>query len=81
MDVESERYILNGLQTLRVARAITVLTTHRLTLTREPWVNRVVVLKDGAIAEEGPSQALYARGGEYARLMKLAGLSNLVDTR
>jgi ABC-type bacteriocin/lantibiotic exporter with double-glycine peptidase domain len=81
MDVESERGILDGMQILRVPETMTVLTTHRLTLTKEPWVNRVVVLRNGGIVEEGHPHSLYARGGEYARLMNLAGLGELVDTR
>ena len=79
MDVESERYILDGIQALRTPETMTVLTTHRLTLTREPVVTRVVVLRDGAVMEEGPPRDLYVRGGEYARLMNLAGLGDLME--
>jgi ABC-type bacteriocin/lantibiotic exporter with double-glycine peptidase domain len=78
MDVESERYILDGMQTLRLPEMMTVLTTHRLTLTAEPWVDEVVVLSDGAMAEHGPPRELYALDGEYKRLMDLAGLGQLI---
>ncbi|MCX6827824.1 MAG: ABC transporter ATP-binding protein [candidate division Zixibacteria bacterium] len=77
MDVESERRILDGLQVLRPAANMTILTTHRLALTREPWVNKIVVLDDGAIVEQGSIDELYVRNGEYRRLMELAGLGRL----
>jgi ATP-binding cassette subfamily B protein len=78
MDVESERHILDGLNALRPDECITVMTTHRLTLTMEPWVSRIVVLDDGSVVEQGTPQELYRSGGEYRRLMTLAGLGNLV---
>jgi len=36
-------------------------------------------LRDGAVMEEGPPRDLYVRGGEYARLMNLAGLGDLME--
>jgi ABC-type bacteriocin/lantibiotic exporter with double-glycine peptidase domain len=78
MDVESERKILDGLDTLRQNDCITIMTTHRLTLTTESWVNRVVVLDDGAILEQGSPRELYDSGGKYRALMDLAGLGKLL---
>jgi len=78
MDVESERRILDGLYELRSGDSMTIMTTHRLTLTMEPWINRIIVLDDGAIKEQGEPGELYKNGGEYRRLMTLAGLGNLV---
>jgi ABC-type multidrug transport system fused ATPase/permease subunit len=77
MDVESERRILDGLQVLRPTANMTILTTHRLALTREPWVNKIVVLDNGAVVEQGSIDELYTRNGEYRRLMELAGLRRL----
>jgi len=78
MDVESERFILDGLQKLRPDRNMVVMTTHRLTLTLEPWVDRIVVLGDGYIAEQGPPRELYGQNGSFRRLMDMAGLAPLV---
>jgi ABC-type bacteriocin/lantibiotic exporter with double-glycine peptidase domain len=77
MDIESERRILDGLQVLRPTESIMILTTHRLALTREPWVSKIVVLDNGAIAEQGSIDELYIRNGEYRRLMELAGLGRM----
>jgi len=75
MDVESERRILDGLRDLRPEGNIIVMTTHRLTLTMEPWVSRIIVLGDGYIEEQGPPRELYGSQGAYFRLMNLAGLA------
>jgi ABC-type multidrug transport system fused ATPase/permease subunit len=78
MDVESERHILDGINALRPPNCMTIMTTHRLTLTMGPEVDYVIVLGEGFIAEQGDPRELFAKGGEYARLMNLAGLKELV---
>jgi len=77
MDVVSERNILDGLKQLRPPENITVMTSHRLTLTLEDWIDRVIVLNDGIITEQGAAHDLYASGGEYRKLMDIAGLGEL----
>jgi len=77
MDVVSERNILDGLKQLRPPDNITVMTSHRLTLTLEEWIDRVIVLNDGIITEQGAAHDLYASGGEYRKLMDIAGLGEL----
>jgi ABC-type multidrug transport system fused ATPase/permease subunit len=79
MDVESERKVLEGLIALRPEGCITVITTHRLTLAAEPWIDRVIVLDNGAVAEQGPPRELYQRRGKYFGLMNLAGLGKLLE--
>jgi ABC-type multidrug transport system fused ATPase/permease subunit len=79
MDVESERKVLDGLVALRPEECITVITTHRLTLAAEPWVDRIVVLDDGAVLEQGPPKELYDKHGKYYDLMNLAGLGKLLE--
>lgn len=44
----------------------TVIVAHRLTQARE--ADRILVMADGAVVEEGPHDELVARGGTYARL-------------
>jgi ABC-type multidrug transport system fused ATPase/permease subunit len=79
MDVESERKVLDGLETLKPKDCITVVTTHRLTLTAEPSVSRVIVLDNGVVVEQGPPRKLYHRHGKYFELMNLAGLGKLLE--
>ena len=68
LDSESENQIKEALETLMKGR--TCLTVaHRLsTLDRE---DRIVVMQDGVIAEEGTPAELMARGGTYARMVRL----------
>ena len=49
--------------------------SHRLASTR--FCDRIVLLRDGGIAEEGTHETLLAAGGEYARLyeFRAAGIS------
>ena len=79
MDVVSERKVLNGLNVLKPKDCITVITTHRLTLAAEPWVDRIIVLDDGDVLEQGPPKELYQRRGKYYELMNLAGLGKLLE--
>ena len=43
--------------------------SHRLASTR--FCDRILLLKDGVIAEEGTHESLLRRGGEYARLFEV----------
>ncbi len=68
LDSESENQIKEALEKLMKGR--TCLTVaHRLsTIDR---ADRIVVMKDGAIVEEGTPAELLAKGGAYARMVKL----------
>ena len=44
----------------------TIFISHRLTSVK--WVDRVVMMQNGAIIEQGTHEELLARGGAYARL-------------
>lgn len=73
LDSESENQIKEALETLMKGR--TCLTVaHRLsTIDR---ADRIVVMQDGVIVEEGTPAELLAKGGEYARMVRLqTGLS------
>lgn len=68
LDSESENQIKEALETLMKGR--TCLTVaHRLsTIDR---ADRIVVMQDGVIVEEGTPAELMARGGTYARMVRL----------
>jgi ATP-binding cassette subfamily B protein len=65
LDNESERAVQQALQTLSRGRT-TLVIAHRLSTIRR--AQRIVVLTDRGIAEEGTHDALIAAGGVYANL-------------
>jgi subfamily B ATP-binding cassette protein MsbA len=68
LDVESERLVQDALENLMTQRT-TIVIAHRLSTIRK--ATRIVVLVDGAIAEEGTHEELLARKSEYSRLYTL----------
>jgi ATP-binding cassette subfamily B protein/subfamily B ATP-binding cassette protein MsbA len=65
IDVTTEASIMEGLERLIRGRT-TLVIAHRLSTVRR--ADRIVVLEEGAIVEEGPLAALLARGGAFARM-------------
>jgi subfamily B ATP-binding cassette protein MsbA len=68
LDVESERLVQDALENL-MTRRTTLVIAHRLSTIRK--ANRIVVMIDGSIAEEGTHEELLARKSEYSRLYTL----------
>jgi subfamily B ATP-binding cassette protein MsbA len=65
LDTESERLVIEALERLMKGR--TVLTiAHRLSTIRD--ADKIIVLKDGVVAEQGNHDQLLALGGVYAEL-------------
>jgi ABC-type multidrug transport system fused ATPase/permease subunit len=65
LDTESEHLVMQALARLMKGRTV-ITIAHRLSTIRD--ADKIVVLKDGAIAEEGNHQDLIALGGVYAGL-------------
>jgi ABC-type multidrug transport system fused ATPase/permease subunit len=65
LDPATEAEVIRGYATFMKGRT-TILITHRLDLVRQ--ADRIVVLRDGAVAEVGSESELFAQGGEFARL-------------
>jgi ATP-binding cassette, subfamily B, bacterial len=77
LDAEAEYEIHSGLRAHRDGRT-SVLISHRLNAVRD--ADHIVVMVDGAVAEQGDHHALMARGGTYARLFSLQAKGFADDT-
>ncbi len=74
LDVESERWVQRGLEVLLRGRTALIIA-HRLSTVQH--ADRIALLRDGKIAEEGSHAALLATDGHYARLHGLQDLPHL----
>ncbi|GAA3206466.1 ABC transporter ATP-binding protein [Nonomuraea helvata] len=79
LDPEAEHEVHSQLARLRSGRT-SVVISHRLGAVRD--ADRIVVLTDGVVAEEGTHAALLAEGGTYAQLFtrQAAGYLDDADT-
>jgi ATP-binding cassette subfamily B protein len=68
LDAESERLVQDALDRLMADRT-TIVIAHRLATVRA--ADRIVVMDQGRIVEEGTHASLNARGGLYSRLARL----------
>jgi len=65
LDVPSERLVQQALQSILAGRTALIIA-HRLSTVR--IADRVLVISDGRIVEDGPPARLLAEGGEYSAL-------------
>ena len=68
LDTESEHLVIEGLTRLMKGRTV-IMIAHRLSTIRD--ADRIIVLKDGVVAEEGGHDELLAKNGVYAELHRL----------
>lgn len=68
LDTESERLVIEGLTRLMKGRTV-IMIAHRLSTIRD--ADKIIVLKDGVVVEEGPNDELIALGGVYAELHRI----------
>ena len=67
LDSESEKLVMDALEKLMKGRTVIVIA-HRLSTIRD--ADRILVMKDGALAEQGNHDQLMTLGGLYAGLYK-----------
>jgi len=65
LDSESERLVQEALRRLMAGRT-SIVVAHRLSTVAS--LDRIVVLSDGRVVEDGPHSQLIEQGGEYAML-------------
>jgi subfamily B ATP-binding cassette protein MsbA len=68
LDAESEAEVQRALETLMAHRTVLVIA-HRLSTVRH--ADRIVVLSEGRIVEQGSHDQLMTSGGDYARMVAL----------
>jgi ABC-type multidrug transport system fused ATPase/permease subunit len=68
LDAESERAVVDALDRLMADRTV-VIIAHRFSTIR--GADKIIVLQDGAVVEEGNHDVLMERGGVYAELYRL----------
>lgn len=68
LDSESEKYIQSSLKILMQNKTV-IAIAHRLSTLRE--MDRIIVLEDGKIVEEGTHLSLLRKKGRYAELFKM----------
>ena len=68
LDTESERVVMQALERAMKGRTV-IMIAHRLATIAN--ADKIVVLKDGVVAEEGTNDELIARGGVYAELHRI----------
>jgi subfamily B ATP-binding cassette protein MsbA len=79
LDTESEHLVIEALRRLMKGRTV-IMIAHRLSTLID--ADKIIVLKDGVVVEEGTHEALIARGGVFAglhRIQRGTSMSRVAD--
>ena len=77
VDTKTENTILNSMKKIMKGRT-SIIISHRVSSAK--LANKIIVLDDGAVIEEGTHDTLFASGGAYRDLYEKQMLSNEVET-
>jgi subfamily B ATP-binding cassette protein MsbA len=78
LDTESEQVVIEALRRLMKGRTV-IMIAHRLSTISE--ADKIVVLKDGCVAEQGSNDELITLGGVYAELYRIQYADQQVQSR
>mmetsp|Transcript_23253 Transcript_23253/g.34328 ORF Transcript_23253/g.34328 Transcript_23253/m.34328 type:complete len:1363 (+) Transcript_23253:161-4249(+) len=74
LDTNSERQVQNAIENIRATKDITIITVaHRLSTIVN--CDKIAVISDGRIAEQGTHSELFEQGGVYKSLCETQGIS------
>jgi ABC-type multidrug transport system fused ATPase/permease subunit len=73
LDTESEKIVMEALEKLMIGRTV-ITIAHRLSTIRD--ADKIIVLENGAVAEEGTHEALMAKGEIYSELCNFQDWTN-----
>eukprot|EP00804_Cyclotella_cryptica_P008853 CCRYP_013077-RB/>CCRYP_013077-RB protein AED:0.32 eAED:0.32 QI:0/0/0/1/0/0/2/0/497 len=79
LDSKSEKLVVEALKSATERTRCMLMVTHRLGVVRSLGVNKVVVLDQGQIAEQGNPEDLLRSGGVYAQLAQEQGIYPLKE--
>jgi subfamily B ATP-binding cassette protein MsbA len=74
LDVEAEGRVMEGLMRLMRGKTV-IMIAHRLATLQA--ADKIIVLKNGVVAEEGPHETLLSQGGIYAGLHQAQAASKI----
>lgn len=77
LDNESERLVQQALERLMHGRT-SIIVAHRLSTIEQ--ADRIIVMDEGKIVEQGPHQTLMQANGYYAKLQSMSTITNLSST-
>lgn len=76
LDNESERQVTEAIESLHGEKTLIVIA-HRLSTVER--CDRIVLLRDGAIVDDGPFKELLERNADFYEMVRLATLTNSMD--
>ena len=71
IDIEAEKKLFRGIIQYKNSDCSVVLATHQVAIATESWVDRLIVLIDGKIIEDGSPKELFEQHGYYYKWLNM----------